>query len=769
MINRISLLILSLLFSTEGLFGQSGLLAGEWRDYISHRQAIEMVYRDGVVYTITRGGMFSYKHQTKEVRTFSTIQQLHSTDPTTIYHDEVSGIIFIGFEDGTINYFKDPDDIRFLTDIRRNNFFTQKQINGFAGDGQRLYVATDFGIVVYDLSNFLTVFTITQLGENPSKSPVSSISLNNGKVWASLGDFGLYTAPTNSINLSDPTVWQREDGQNGLPMIDALDIASLGDEVFVRVDTSVFKRNADGNWDIDPYFGKRWDYLTARNGAISASKNANTRTRKLSGEERESNTLGKILSSVVVDDTVFFGNNFNGIHMLPGRMVPVEEVVPAGPYSNNCTRIVAGNGEFYVAPKGHDEAFNPSADASGIFYYNLTDGWTLLNKFQGTLPEDGLNERFARAFYNESNRKAYLGSFGQGVMVLENGVPQATYNCENSGLSHVTVDCDAGNDQNTRVSGLAMDQNGVLWVSMSFAQAPLVAMKPDGSWVQYPGNRFVNANFIDMIVDDYGTKWILNRKNGIQIFNENGTLEDFSDDVNFRLTSGLNQGFLPSDNVLSIAKDKDGFIWVGSDIGVTVFFDPFSISQGVRIDASCPVFNLRCLLKDEQINAIAVDGGNRKWMATNNGVFLVSEDGDELIANFTTENSPLLSNKVLDVTVDGSTGEVFFATDKGLISFQGDATEGASNCNDVLVYPNPVFSQSFDGLITIRGSSANSKVRITTVTGMLVKEIEAQGGTATWDGFDLYGNRVASGIYLALISRDDGERACVGKFSIINK
>jgi hypothetical protein len=353
-------------------------------------------------------------------------------------------------------------------------------------------------------------------------------------------------------------------------------------------------------------------------------------------------------------------------------------------------------------------------------------------------------------------------------MVLENGVPQASYNCENSGLSHVSVTCDPDNNQNTRVSGLAVDQNGVLWVSMSFAQSPLVAMKPDGSWFQYPGNRFVNANFIDMIVDDYGTKWILNRKNGIQIFNENGTLEDMTDDINFRLTSGLNQGFLPSDNVLSIAKDKDGFIWVGSDIGVTVFFDPFTISRGQRIDASCPVFNLRCLLKDEQINAIAVDGGNRKWMATNNGVFLVSEDGDELIANFTTINSPLLSNKVLDVTVDGTTGEVFFATDKGLISFQGDATEGTSNCSDVLVYPNPVFS-SFDGQITIRGSAANSKVRITTVTGMLVQELEAQGGTATWDGYDLYGNKVTSGIYLALISRDDGERACVGKFSVINK
>ncbi|MCB0841391.1 MAG: T9SS type A sorting domain-containing protein, partial [Bacteroidetes bacterium] len=133
---------------------------------------------------------------------------------------------------------------------------------------------------------------------------------------------------------------------------------------------------------------------------------------------------------------------------------------------------------------------------------------------------------------------------------------------------------------------------------------------------------------------------------------------------------------------------------------------------------------------------------------------------------FTTENSPLLSNSVNDVSIDDQTGEVFFATSRGLISYQGDATSGERNCNDVLVFPNPAFTDQENG-ITIRGTSAESTVKITTVSGLLVKELQSQGGTTIWDGRDVYGRKVRSGVYLALIADRDGEKACIGKFTVI--
>ncbi|MEM7656470.1 MAG: two-component regulator propeller domain-containing protein [Bacteroidota bacterium] len=218
--------------------------------------------------------------------------------------------------------------------------------------------------------------------------------------------------------------------------------------------------------------------------------------------------------------------------------------------------------------------------------------------------------------------------------------------------------------------------------------------------------------------------------------------------------------------MFSLAKDKDGFVWVGTAKGVTVFFDPFSISQGQIVDASPPVFDRTALLKNSTVTAIAVDGGNRKWLGTEDGIFLVSENGDELIEQFTEENSPLLSNRINDISIDETTGLIFIATDKGLMSFQGDAVEGEERCTDVLVYPNPVFTD-FQGQITIRGTTAESKVKITTVSGALVKEVDSLGGVATWDGRDVYGQQVRSGVYLALIADRNGENACIGKFTVI--
>ncbi len=762
-------LFLSLLILSSPLLAQNRLGIGEWRTYLSHNSVRQCVEKDGTIYAITQGGMFTFNDSTKEIKTYSTIEGLSSTEPTTIFSDNISGLIFIGYADGTINFFSDPSEIRYLTDIRRNDFFTQKRINQFDSDGAKLYVATDFGIVVYRLWTFLTEFTITQFGENPSKEPVNSLAVNQGSLWASLGDLGLFHAPLNSINLTDPSVWTREDGSNELPITNVLELASWKNRLFARVDTTVYKQTDGGQWAIDPILDKPWDYLSSQNNALTASKNAATVVFPNDGSAYQYSTEGKVVHSVHTGKGLtFLANEFGSLQRHQKEQTH-ELISPDGPLNNNATRIVAGNGEFYVAPKGYDDGFNPVADGSGIYYYSDDTGWEILNGRNGGLPETGVNERFARALYNPNTRQAYIGSWGRGIARLKDGVLEEVYDCSNSGLSYVVGNtCDLNNAVNTRVSGIAEDPQGNIWVTQSFAQRPLAVMTTTGEWYNYPGNLFPDANMIDLIVDDYGSKWILSRKNGVVVFNENGTFDNTADDIIVKLTSGLNLGDLPSDNVLSIAKDKDGFIWVGTDIGVTVFFDPFTVSQGQRVDASCPVFELRCLLKDEQINAIAVDGGNRKWMATDNGVFLVSEDGDELIHNFTTDNSPLLSNSVLDVSIDGSTGEVFFATEKGLISYQGDATEGSTDCKDVLVFPNPVF-QSFDGQISIKGSASASKVRITTASGMLVRELTAQGGTATWDGYDLYGNKVASGIYLALISRDDGTKGCVGKFSILNR
>jgi len=311
------------------------------------------------------------------------------------------------------------------------------------------------------------------------------------------------------------------------------------------------------------------------------------------------------------------------------------------------------------------------------------------------------------------------------------------------------------------------DLEGNLWISLDFAQIPLMVKSPDGDWFTANSSKIPNNDhFVDMIIDDFGNKWIINEDQGILIYGDNRTPLDMNDDWSLTLKSGINQGNLPNNSVTSLVKDRDGAIWVGTQEGITVFADLFPISQGQVSDARAPSFERRPLLKDARINSIAVDGGNRKWIGTNDGVFLFSEEGNNLIHSFTENNSPLLSNIINDIEVDQTTGEVFFATSKGLVSFQGDATAGSRECDEVFVFPNPAFTDS-EGGITIRGSGAESVVKITTVSGTLVKQVQSQGGTAVWDGRDVRGVKVRSGIYLALIADDNGDNACIGKFAVI--
>jgi hypothetical protein len=173
-----------------------------------------------------------------------------------------------------------------------------------------------------------------------------------------------------------------------------------------------------------------------------------------------------------------------------------------------------------------------------------------------------------------------------------------------------------------------------------------------------------------------------------------------------------------------------------------------------------------------------VDGANRKWIGTrDNGVWLFNADITEVINHFTEENSPLISDYIYDIAVNKPTGEVFIATDKGLVSFQGDATENvdangktagdACAEKDVTLFPNPV-KKGYDGLIAVRGLANNSDVKFVTASGKLVYKTTAKGGMATWNGRTYEGDKAHPGIYLVLSSTEDGKANCVSKLAILD-
>lgn len=225
------------------------------------------------------------------------------------------------------------------------------------------------------------------------------------------------------------------------------------------------------------------------------------------------------------------------------------------------------------------------------------------------------------------------------------------------------------------------------------------------------------------------------------------------------------------EEIYAAALDKDGKIWVGTDQGVYVFFSPGSVQNGGSNAQAQQIYItqdgiVQLLLETEAVTAIAVDGANRKWFGTSNsGVYLMSESGTELIAHFTRENSPLPSNTIIDIAVEDVSGEVFFSTDKGLIAYMGTATEAKQDCKDLVAFPNPV-RHDYTGPIAIRGLIGNSEVKITDTAGNLVYKTTSFGGQAVWDGNNIDGNRVQSGVYIAHCAAPDGKKSCPVKILI---
>jgi ligand-binding sensor domain-containing protein len=317
---------------------------------------------------------------------------------------------------------------------------------------------------------------------------------------------------------------------------------------------------------------------------------------------------------------------------------------------------------------------------------------------------------------------------------------------------------------------LAFDAENNLWVANFGSSRQLHVLKADNTWQSFSVPFSLSENAVaQIVIDDAGHKWLqAPLGNGLILFDQ-GKFETPADDRWRIFKSGAGLGNLPSNEVLSIAKDKNGFIWVGTTNGMAVFQCPQeTFSTGC--EAILPVVKegafANFLFRGQEVRSIAVDGANRKWVATASGVWLIGPDGDKVLANYTETNSPLFSNDVKKIVVDGTTGEVFIATAKGLISFRGSATEAEETKGAVLVYPNPV-PPGFNGTIGIRGLPANSIVKITEANGRLVFQTRSLGGQATWDGKDYKGAKAATGVYLVIaVDNLKGEQV-VGKIVFV--
>ena len=303
------------------------------------------------------------------------------------------------------------------------------------------------------------------------------------------------------------------------------------------------------------------------------------------------------------------------------------------------------------------------------------------------------------------------------------------------------------------------DSEGNLWISNFSAEDPIAVMTPEGVWHSFELENASDTKVTEITVDDNDFVWvnIWGSAGGLVVLDRGETLADPTDDR--QRFFNISNSELQSNFLFDLDKDEDGAIWVGTGAGAVVFdcggsaFDS-DICIGTRRRTQTDSITA-FLLESEEVLCVETDGANRKWFGTRNGIFVQGPNGEEKIAAFDEETSPLFNNAVKDLLFEPQSGVMYIATDSGLQSIRTETTGARPfHSNEVFAFPNPVRPE-YRGPIAIKGLAQDAEVSITDIDGKLVFKTDALGGQAIWDGFNLEGDEVSGGVYLVFSSTND--------------
>jgi len=769
--------IFILLISLLSLQAYSQLGVGKWREHFPYRNTIDVcVGNNDIIYCATPFSVFSFNKTDNSVERFFKGNGLSDTDVTAINYSHADQTLVVGYQNGNIDVVHRGKLIN-ISELLTSDILANKEVNEIYFDQNRAYLSCGFGIVVVDLKK-MEIADTYYLGENASYIVVNDFEKTTDH-WYAATENGIYRASTNSAFLSNSTAWTKLDNlPNNDANIKEVDINSQyiylleDNEHDVTNRTVIYKNITDTTWTTwDQYSNKFIRTIFLTEDQISISQWSSFYRFELNHVETSHHwgyhdllTQG---NEIVQDQDgwYWFANGNTGLGGTKFKNGISQTVNLNSPYAANARSIDAYNNNIWIASGGVSGAYVSSWKSKGV--YGLVDEeWHNSKDFSDLVPVDILDVTINPL----NNSEVYAGSWHEGLIHINNYTIETIFDETNSTLEETHYE----GTEFTGVASVDFDNEGNLWFTAVHSEYPLHVRKTDGTFQKFSFNSKISAE--DIVVKVFAASnnfiWVLVRGGGILVLDTKGTISDTSDDQHKLLKSIEGQGALPSEYCFSIAEDLDGEIWIGSQKGPAIFYSPETIFAEEEFDAQQILIsqdgNAQLLLETEVITGIAIDGGNRKWIATqNSGAYLLSSDGTRQINHFTLENSPMLSNSLSDVAINHDNGEVFFVTERGVISYRGDATNFYEEMDNVRVFPNPVRPE-YDGVITFDGLARDADVKITDIQGNLVYHTIAEGGRAVWNGKRFDGSRPATGVYLVFISNDDGSATKVSKVAFVN-
>lgn len=750
---------------------------GTWTDYLSFANAIKVIDTQDKVFCATEGGLF---YVDKEDNSLNKFTGLSDFGIQTLAYNSSDDVLIVAYTNSNIDIIRNGTVLN-LSDIKRKTITSDKTIHNISIKGSEAFVSCGFGIVVINLDRNEVKDTYI-IGDEGLPLAIYDVDFFENRIYAATRE-GILWAPESGANLLDYSNWVRDEN-----------VPHAG-EPFSRL--AVHSGNLVANYSIDEsandeayrFNGSSWSpffpglslvsemesngsYLvfTSKRKIVLFDNNfaniGSISTYKLNGESVS--PIFATSASVAQDGTIWIADYQNALIRFDGTSF--EQLLPNGPVDNQVFDLAISGSGLYVAPGGRTDAWNNSFMPPYFKRYAAGE-WT--NFSETEIPE--LTDFFdivCIAVDPFDEQHFYVGSWGGGVLEFRNDELVKRYTNNNSPLqTALPQNPDA---PFVRIGGLDFDSEGNLWITnVSTAGDNIHKLTPGGDWESFTVSGMVDKAVGQLIVNQYDDKWVLvPRGNDAYVVDKTGDRKRRLLVTSY-FSNGNDEYFTRMNDVYSIAEDKEGAIWIGTSQGVAVYNNPSQVWETQDYYASQPGLDLNDgiyhpLLATETVTAIAVDGANRKWLGTSNsGVFLISPSGEKEVLHFTAENSPLLSNTIKAIAINEKSGEVYFGTDKGLISYQGNATDGGDDYNEVYVYPNPV-RETYNGPVTITGLISETDVKITDIAGNLVYKTTSLGGQAIWDGKNLNGKRVKTGVYMIFCNDKSGEKTHIAKVLFIH-
>lgn len=735
------LIVLFEFFASFPINAQPEIPLGTWRFHISYNSINSIALSDQKVFGATRSGVMVIDRSDMSIETYTKLSGLNGTGITNLNYDQQRDQLLVVYEDGKIDLIK-GNVVASLDPTGNSTLSGSKKINHISIQNNLAYLSADFGVILVDLARGEVKETWRDIGANGETLKIFESTFKGDSIFLATNR-GVLAGDLNT-NLLDYTFWKKFDTGEFSDSI--ISVASFNDKVYAAV---------SGKGLFYYEFG-RWTKENILQNVSLKSLDVSPSALLISGDNAlwrlsVANIFSKIEDDLVHEPTMaveennqlWIADDQNGIVSNPGGTF--VSYLSNGPSNSKAFKLSFNNKIMYSLAGGYSAAYTPLGSKGRIDQF-----------FQGSWSQQssGLLDLTDIAF-NSNEDLTYVSSFGYGIEERNLSGSLKTFDENNSPLINTKVP-----SRSVTISSIERASNG-LWVANYGAAPSLHFLSDQNSWESYSFSVVASRYPLKLAVDFFNNVWIvLNpaQGGGVLVFNKEENVDRYLSNVD-------GSGGLPSKAVRSIAVDREGLVWVGTDEGVCYFYSTNEVFLP-NVNAIKPIFENRFLLRDDKVTAIEVDGGNRKWIGTERGVWLFNPSGEKLFYNFTAENSPLLSNVILDIEINDETGEVFFATDQGLVSFRADATESTLQFQALKIFPNPV-TPNFQGTVGITGLATDAIVKITDISGKLVWETRAYGGTASWNMNDYSGRRAKTGIYLVFSSSSDGAESIVGKIAVI--